>query len=275
LRIVFIGRRNFMNHCFANWLAARHEVVGYFPADVARRSLQNHLRWLRRRLRRVGIFRTVDQVLYQVHYRLFQEPTDRVLMREAFASYFGYKAFALAPSIPVYEFPDLNGPDAMRTLDELKPDLAFAICISQYLRKPYEDVPRLGTVLYHEGLTPEYKGVHTAFWANARGECDRIGYTLLRLTEDIDAGEPVAQGTGQIDPELAKWNGYAGHQALIDGLPDVERGLAALERGEPVEINRTPGPAQVFSYAGLTDEIRRVWWLLRRRAKARKGLRGA
>jgi len=265
VRIVFIGRRNFMNHCFANWLAARHQVVAFFEADIARRSLQNHVRWLQRRMRRVGLARTIDQVLYQIHYRLFQEPTDRELMRESFASYFGCDAFALSPSIPVHEFPDLNSPAVMKTLTDLQPDLAFAVCISQYLRKPWEAIPRFGTVLYHEGLTPEYKGVHTAFWANALGESDRIGYTLLRVTAEIDAGEPVAQGIGRIDPELGKWNGYTGHQALIDGLPDVERGLAALERGEPIWINRRIGPAQTYSYAGLTDEVRRVWSARRRR----------
>jgi len=250
--------------------------VAFFAADIARRSLRNHLHWLRRRVRRVGLARAIDQVLYQIHYRLVQEPTDRELMRESFASYFGSDAFALSPSIPVYDFPDLNGPEAVKALADLKPDLAFAICISQYLRTPYEQIPRLGTVLYHEGLTPEYKGVHTAFWANALGECDRIGYTLLRVTPQIDAGEPVAQGVGCIDPQLGKWNGYSGHQALIDGLPDVERGLAALERGEPISISRSTGRAQTYSYAGLTDEIRRVWWARRRqRAQRRNRLRAA
>ena len=259
-----------MNHCFANWLAARHEVVAFFAADVERRSLQNHWRWLRRRVRRVGGLRAIDQVLYQLHYRLFQEPTDRLLMIETFATAFGRRGFVLPPSIPVYEYPDLNGPATLQRLAELKPDLAFAICISQYLRKPYQEIPRLGTVLYHEGLTPEYKGIHTAFWANALGECDRIGYTLLQLTSDIDAGEPLAQGIGQIDPEFGKWNGYTGHRALIDGLPDVERGLAALEKGERIPIDRVPGPEQVFSYAGLTDEIRRVWRSRRRRVRGRR-----
>ena len=97
-----------MNHCFANWLAARHEVVAFFAADVERRSLQNHWRWLRRRVRRVGGLRAIDQVLYQLHYRLFQEPTDRLLMIETFATAFGRRGFVLPPSIPVYEYPGIE-----------------------------------------------------------------------------------------------------------------------------------------------------------------------
>lgn len=258
MRIVFIGRPNFMNHCFANWLARRHLVVAYFRADIKRRTLQHRLRWLRQRVQRGGILRAADQVLYQFHYNLFQQPRDRQLMRQAFAARFGRESFDLPASIPVREFADLNGADALTALADLKPDLAFAVCISQYLRKPYQHIPRLGTVLYHEGLTPEYKGVHTAFWANALGESDKIGFTLLRLSSEIDAGEPVAQGLGRVNPQLAKWNGYAGHQALIDGLPDVERALDAMEAGEPISITRTPGSPQSFSYAGITDEIRRI-----------------
>jgi methionyl-tRNA formyltransferase len=270
VRIVFVGRSNFMNHCFANWLAERHEVAAFFRADSARYTLRHRLRWMRRRVKRAGLIRTVDQALYTLYYQLFQQRTDRHLKEKSFGVRFGREAFRLPPDIPLLEFDDLNSPEALRALAELKADLVFAVCISQYLRKPYQEIPRFGTVLYHEGLTPEYKGVHTAFWANARGEAHRIGYTLFRLTGEIDAGEPVAQGIGQVEPRLAKWIGYAGHRALIDGLPDVERALAAIAAGKTIAVDRTPGPARLFSYAGLSDEIRRIRTARRRR---RRGVR--
>jgi methionyl-tRNA formyltransferase len=269
MRIVFVGRSNFMNHCFANWLAERHEVAAFFRADIARYTLQHRLRWMRRRVKRAGLIRTLDQALYTLYYQLLQQRTDRHLKEQAFADRFGRESFDLPAGMPFLEFDDLNGPEALDALAQLQPDLVFAVCISQYLRKPYQEIPRFGTVLYHEGLTPEYRGVHTAFWANARGEAHRIGYTLFRLSGEIDAGEPVAQGVGRIEPRLAKWIGYAGHQALIDGLPDVERALAAIAAGKRIAVKRRPGPAHVFSYAGLSDEIRRIRTARRRRARRR------
>jgi methionyl-tRNA formyltransferase len=259
MRIVFVGRQTFANHCFANWLARRHDLVAVFRADVQRHTAGYQLRWVKRRLKRDGLLRTVDQILYYLYYTLFQKRLDEHSMRQAFAAVFGHEALGPPAGVPVYEFADLNSEEAISTLAELQPDLAFAACISQHLRRPYREIPRYGTVLYHEGLTPEYKGVHTAFWANLRGEVDRIGYTLLQLTEGIDAGKPVAQGVGKIDPERAYLSGYAGHKALIDGLPDVERALAAIEAGEQITVDRAPGPAEMFTYPGLSNELRRIW----------------
>jgi methionyl-tRNA formyltransferase len=259
MRIVFVGRQTFANHCFANWLARRHDVIAVFRADITRHTIGYRFRWVRRRLQRHGTLRTVDQILYYLYYTLCQKRMDEHLMHQAFAAAFGDQALGAPVGVPVYEFADLNGEEALGTLAELQPDLAFAACISQYLQRPYQQIPRYGTVLYHEGLTPEYKGVHTAFWANLRGQIDRIGYTLLQLTDGIDAGTPVAQGLGKVDPEWAHLSGYAGHKALIDGLPDVERALAAIEAGDQVTIDRTLGPAEMCTYPGLSNELLRIW----------------
>ncbi len=70
MRIVFIGRQTFANHCFVNWLARRHDVVAFFRADITRYTIGYRLRWVRRRLQRAGVLRTVDQVLYTLYYTL-------------------------------------------------------------------------------------------------------------------------------------------------------------------------------------------------------------
>jgi methionyl-tRNA formyltransferase len=260
--VVFVGRHNFANHFFAEWLSQRHDVVAFFRADTRRYTIPYRLRWVKRRLRRNGLLRTIDQVLYSLYFTLCQKRTDERLMRQAFTTAFGHEPVG-APGVPVYQFADLNSDEALERLATLKPDLVFAACISQYLERAYQEIPRYGTVLYHEGLTPEYKGVHTAFWANLRGEPDRIGYTLLQLNDGIDAGKAIAQGIGKIDPRWAHFSGYAGHKALIDGLPNVERALAALEAGKPIAVKRKTGRSHMCSYPGFSDEVRR----LRRRHK--------
>ncbi len=268
MRIVFIGRSNFANHCFANWLAQHHEVVAYFQADMTRYTSNYRWQWLKRRAKRGGWLRAIDQMLFQLYYNAFQVRTNNLLMKQAFSQAFGRENFALPGSIPVYRFANLNSPEAVAKLEELQPDAAFAVCISQYLKQPYMEIPRYGTLLYHEGLTPEYKGLHTAFWANYNGDGHRIGYTLLRLNEKLDGGQPIAQGTGKIHPDLARYWGYAGHQALIDGLPDVARALDALEQNRSIRVQRDFGAERMYSYAGLSDEVHRI--MAHRRYKQQK-----
>ncbi len=226
---------------------------------MTRYSTRYRRKWLYKRIRRKGLLRTIDEVLFQFYYRLFSHDTNQRLLLRSFEQHFGPEAFKRMPGVQYYDFLDLNSFNAVTKLEELKPDLVFAVCITQYLKKPYLQIPRCGTVLYHEGLTPEYRGLHTAFWANYNGEPDRIGYTLLRLNEHVDGGQPIAQGVGKVDPELAHWWGYAGHQALIDGLPDVEKALSAVESGHPIQVSREAGPPGMYSYAGLSDELRRLW----------------
>ncbi len=258
MRILFIGRKNFTNHCFANWIGQYHELVGYFQADITRYSSDYRQKWLQRRIKRGGLLKTVDQMMYTLYYRAFQYETNQKLMREVFLNHFGQSFFRPPPDVPYYAYEDLNSPEALETLRELQPAVVFAVCISQYLKKAYMQVPRYGTVLYHEGLTPEYKGLHTAFWANYNGEPDRIGYTLLRLNEQIDGGQPIAQGVGDIKPDMAPYWVCAGHKALMDGLPDVKLALDALETGHEVEIRREFGPEHMYTYPGLTHELQRV-----------------
>lgn len=256
MRIVFIGRKNFANHCFANWLAQRHELVAYFRADMTRYSSGYQMKWLQKRIQRKGLIRAVDEIAYQFYYSAFKFKKDQHYLSEAFEAYFGREAFNPPPSVPYYEFEDLNGPEALHTLRDLKPDLVFAACVSQYFKKPYMEIPRLGTVLYHEGLTPEYKGLHTAFWALYNGEKHRIGYTLLQLDSKIDNGRPLAQGVGKLNPAIVQYFAYAGHKTLMDGLPDVEKALAALEQGQQPGVTREHGPERMYSYPGLSDQIR-------------------
>lgn len=258
MRIVFVGRENFQNHCFANWLSGEHEVCAYFRADSERYTMRYRYKWLRRRIRKVGLLRALDELLYQFYHRLFLYRINQLLMREAFGSIFGTEFFNLPDTLPYYEFDDLNSTAALSVLKKINPDVVFAVCISQYLCDKYMIIPKFGTLLYHEGLTPEYKGLHTAFWANYNHESHMIGYTLMRMNEKLDGGQVLAQGLGKIDPALAHWWGYAGHKALIDGLPDVSRALKSLEQGVFPRITREHGRPRIYSYPGISDEFRRA-----------------
>jgi hypothetical protein len=259
VRVLFIGRDWYASWAFANWLASEHDVCAYFVADSARYTNSYRIRWIRRRIKRKGLIRACDEALYHVYYELFQSRTNHRLLRRAFEETLGPGALTPSGDIPRYELEDLNDEKAIAALRRIGPDLCFATCISQRLSLPYLDVPKFGTVIYHEGLTPEYKGLYTAFWANYNREPHQIGYTLLQATDVIDAGPVLAQRTSEMSPELAKHWTYAGHQALIDGLPDVGRALQAVARGQAPRVLRESGAPRNYSYVGLSDEARRVF----------------
>lgn len=97
MRVVFVGRAGYTNHCIANWLADRHELVAYFRADVKMQTFEYRRKWLLRRINREGLLRGVDQWLYQLYYRAFERKRNYNITRRYFGVYFGEKAFDPPP----------------------------------------------------------------------------------------------------------------------------------------------------------------------------------
>jgi methionyl-tRNA formyltransferase len=52
--------------------------------------------------------------------------------------------------------------------------------------------PKVGALNFHPSLLPAYRGREPLFWALARGE-PRVGITVHRLTDDVDAGPILFQ----------------------------------------------------------------------------------
>ena len=79
-------------------------------------------------------------------------------------------------------------------LESLRLDAVFAMCVDAYFPRRLRDAPRHGVFLWHEGITPEYRGLYSSFWALLRQDYARIGFTLLKANERFDAGTIYLQG---------------------------------------------------------------------------------
>lgn len=273
LRTAFIGSRNAFDRYICGWLAERsdlrlilwtnrlswaHSGPGR-PARIARRF------W--GRLRRHGPLRAADEFLYYVLYRAFLARADSRNV---------YRVLPPPPrsidAIPQIEVDDIRSDALHSRIAAEQLDAAFSMCIDQFLPRRLVETPRLGTFLWHEGITPEYRGVHSPFWALARGDHERLGYTLLRMNQVLDAGPIYVQGRARdVDPHR-DWHGFIGHKAILDSLPEVERLLVELEAGRARPIERPGAVDGYWSYprAGALARIAARRWL-RRLGRAPRG----
>jgi hypothetical protein len=153
----------------------------------------------------------------------------------------------------------LNAEETKDLLRRIQPDIVFVNCVTQIIRDEILRIPRLGTFVYHEGLTPEYRGLHAINWAISNGDDDKVGYTLLKADAKIDGGQVYAQGMTSLDP-LSTPLGYIGHWTLYEGLDDVDKVLHALEEGtaQPLDTStRHSGYYSYFTYSGWRRILRR------------------
>ena len=54
-------------------------------------------------------------------------------------------------------------------------------------------IPRLGSINLHGGISPQYKGGNTIFWALYNNEPELAGATIHYMVEKVDSGEVISK----------------------------------------------------------------------------------
>ena len=151
---------------------------------------------------------------------------------------------------------NVNKKEVIDFLNEVKPDIIFAMCVNDFFGKKIRAIPKYGVFLWHEGLTPEYKGLYSPFWTLYNGEYDKLAYTFLRMNDGIDGGEVFVQGFAK-DIDLTKHNySFIGHKAIYDSLDEVGSFLKLLESGKEKRLERKNTKAGYYTYPGLSHYLK-------------------
>lgn len=135
--------------------------------------------------------------------RFFDSPFARVarkVRKRYFARRDGRNGFRLekelfpsspmpVPASEVLSVPwwTINGEEMCARIRAFAPDLMF-VCGAPLLKPAVFNIPRLGTVNLHFGISPDYRGQHTLLWPLLRGDYAHVGATLHYINEGIDAG---------------------------------------------------------------------------------------
>jgi Formyl transferase len=257
LTTVFIGSHNRFDEMLVHWLAQRTNLAGVvWTRSAWRSSWRTTARFAWGRARHRGPLKALDEAAFHLWYRRFRHPADAAdLQREILDPYRAehgrvrWRGDAITTR-------DVNSPEVRAFLAERGPDVVFAVCVSAFFEAAIRRIPKHGVLLWHEGITPEYRGLYSPFWAAHNLDRERIGATLLRMDDELDAGQPYVQVTARdVDPRR-HGHLYMGHKAVADSLPAVERLLAELETGIARPLERGGAVSAYYSYPGLTDLLR-------------------
>lgn len=112
----------------------------------------------------------------------------------------GLKAIAQEHSVAVFQPDNINTPEGVAILRELRPELLVVAAYGQILSKDVLAVPEQGGINVHASLLPKYRGAAPVAWAIYHGECES-GVTIIKMSVSLDAGDMLAQGVVTIGPE--------------------------------------------------------------------------
>lgn len=254
LKTAFIGCRNPFTCLICEWLAEHTDLSLIIWANEmwwaygrgwgrVRRIAANFLKRARKR----GWLRAADEFLCLVLYRTFIYWGDANNIDRAMAAVTCHPRKALG-EIKQVRSNDIRSPELLELVRSMKLDAMFSMCIDVYMPADLIQSPKYGSFLWHEGITPEYRGVHSPFWALVRKDYDRVGYTLLRMNSRLDAGEVFVQGRVRDVDMMRDWHGYLGPKAVLDSLPAVAQFIQELEAGRAAPISRDSAVDGYYSY---------------------------
>ena len=239
MRIVFIGRDNSFNRKYLNELFKEHEIVCCLFVEIDRFTFKGRSKKIKNRIKRKGLLRVIDELAFQFYSSFILRGRKEKKLKRSKPDYFVNE---LKLECPTYQVSNVHSKNWLELIKNHKPDIIFSICCNVIFRPKLLEIPRLGTYILHEGITPEYKGLHTPIWALLNGDLDCIGYSVIKANSEIDGGVILDQGAYNLkkDEGLKTWS-WVGHNALIEGLPQIKEAFNQLELEGGFEPINTEG----------------------------------
>jgi len=260
MRSVFIGSRNEFDELIVDWLSENTELAGVVWSDSAawRKTWKGRFDYGFKRAKKYGYFKVLNELLLFFYVKKKVAVKDLgFLKREIIRPYWKNKGRKFDDlKFKEISSENVNKKEVIDFLNEVKPDIIFAMCVNDYFGKKIRSIARHGVYLWHEGLTPEYKGLYSPFWTLYNEDFNNLAYSFLKMNSKIDAGEIYVCGKAR-DIDLSKHNySYIGHKAIYDSLPEVGEFLKKLESGEHETLPGRKSEPGNYTYPGLTQYIK-------------------
>src|SRR5690606_3465284 len=179
---------------------------------------ESTVKFLKRRIKKLGIFSVVGQVLFQI---LISRPLK----------YFSYKRrleiisengldIREITNEKIISVDSVNSEKTINILKDLQPNIIIVHGTRIISKKALSSV-ECKFINIHEGITPKYRGVHGAYWALANNDVYNSGVTVHFVDAGIDTGSIISQAV--VKP-VAKDN-FATYQLL-----QLSKGLELLKK---------------------------------------------
>lgn len=159
--------------------------------------------------------------------------------------------------VPIHQPQAITEKGFIEKIKSCGADFFVVVGFGNILTKEILDIPKFCCLNIHASLLPKYRGAAPVKWAVANGE-KTTGVTIIRMNEEMDAGDIVLQKEVKIGPDetsatldnrLAK----PGAELLIDAIESIEKGKAQFRKQNEKDVTFAPK---------LTKKDGRIDWSL-------------
>jgi methionyl-tRNA formyltransferase len=175
---------------------------------------------------------------------VFSQP-DKPVGRKQIITPTATKVVAMEHNIPVFQPAKLRDGEALKIMQELKPDLTVVAAYGKILPKDILDVAPLGNVNVHGSLLPKYRGSAPVQWSVING--DKVtGITTMFMAEGMDTGDMIMKFELPIGEDETAGELFDRMAEL--GAESIEKTLELFDNGE---VKAEPQNEEEATYAPM------------------------
>ena len=222
--------------------------------DIAAAIVEDRVprkQFLERRVRKLGLRRTIGQLLFRALAVPALQLQSRARLRQI------YRAFGLddAPieAGKLIRVPSVNSPEAIAVLQRLQPAIVV-VNGTRIISRQTLTATSARFINMHAGITPLYRGVHGAYWALVERQPEACGVTVHEVDPGIDTGTVLAQQL--IQPTgMDNFITYPLLQ-IARGIPELKRVIAETAEGRRRPVPVPAGNSRLWSHPTLFEYLK-------------------
>jgi folate-dependent phosphoribosylglycinamide formyltransferase PurN len=244
-KIVLLGRENSQTAIVYNSLRSEFSLAGVIVEEA-----ESRLKFLSRRVRKLGLARAVGQIAFRVIVVPWLKVTSRSRVEEIIQQV-GLDASPL-PAAKLVKVSSVNSDDAIRVLQEIQPGVVVVSGTRIIAARVLNCVPAV-FINMHAGITPMYRGVHGGYWALVEHDVDACGVTVHEVDTGVDTGRILGQT--RITPIGADNFSTYGFLQLAAGLPLLKRAIGDACAGQLRPVPAAGGESRLWTHPTLGEYV--------------------
>lgn len=146
---------------------------------------EDRKKFIKRRVKRLGLMNVMGQVLFQVIIPPLLNMVSRKRIKEIISKY--HLDLTEMPADKKVQVQSINNDRVKEILQHIDPDLII-VNGTRIISKKILTTVKCPIINTHAGITPMYRGAHGGYWALAKNDKQNCGVTVHLVDAGIDTG---------------------------------------------------------------------------------------
>ena len=206
--------------------------------------------FLKRRVKKLGVMKVVDQILFKIFVFPLIKKTSRKRVEQLKKDPILNEN--MIPHEKIMEVESINETEVIEYLQESKPDIVI-VNGTRIISEAVIAAADAKFINMHMGITPAYRGVHGGYWALVQKDIQNCGVTIHYVDTGIDTGNIIFQG--RITPTSDDTFVTYPLLQLIKGIPLMKHTVKSLVSDNEIETKKSNGRSNLWTHPGAIEYI--------------------